>query len=416
MTGSNPGTNQIEALIEKYSSGLDANYGASIPPPTSAPVVLLTGSTGHLGAHLLAALLQDDRVERVYALNQRVEGPQSLHERQLERFKDVGLDPALLESEKLGLLPGDLTQPGLNLDRGRYGLLCGSVNIVIHTAWNLDFNVALNEFEPHIQGTRNLIDLLKSGPNASTARFVFTSSTNAVQGWDKSRGAVTEGILTDASVALGGGYGEAKYISERILAKSDLTTTSVRIGQISGGRPKGAWATTHWLPILVKSSLALGGLPQAEGFVSWVPADTTATALVDVALGSAAPPAALNLLHPKPIDWNTVVEGIRAAIKEVLGRELELVSLSEWITKVEARGAPNVTAETLADIPAIKLLDFFRKASQMATTANEFGGVVASFTTDKTQSASDTVAQLLQIGPDDVRSWVQYWHDVGFLV
>jgi thioester reductase-like protein len=48
-------------------------------------------------------------------------------------------------------------------------------------------------------------------------------------------------------------------------AKAGLQTTSFRIGQISGGHANGAWATTDWVPIMVKSSIALGCLPAAEG-------------------------------------------------------------------------------------------------------------------------------------------------------
>jgi thioester reductase-like protein len=48
-------------------------------------------------------------------------------------------------------------------------------------------------------------------------------------------------------------------------AEAGLQTTSFRIGQISGGHANGAWATTDWLPIMVKSSISLGCLPATEG-------------------------------------------------------------------------------------------------------------------------------------------------------
>jgi thioester reductase-like protein len=51
----------------------------------------------------------------------------------------------------------------------------------------------------------------------------------------------------------------------KILAKSGLQASSFRIGQISGGLPNGAWATSDWIPILAKSSLVLGALPSASG-------------------------------------------------------------------------------------------------------------------------------------------------------
>lgn len=71
-------------------------------------------------------------------------------------------------------------------------------------------------YEPNIQGTRHLIDLVRSGPSASNSRFLFVSSIAAVQHWDKSRGAVPEDVIEDVSVALGSGYGEAKHVVERV--------------------------------------------------------------------------------------------------------------------------------------------------------------------------------------------------------
>ena len=64
--------------------------------------------------------------------------------------------------------------------------------------------------------------------------------------------------------ANGGGYGQGKFVAERVLAASGVEFSSVRVGQVSGGKPRGAWATTDWFPILVKTSLALGALPSDE--------------------------------------------------------------------------------------------------------------------------------------------------------
>lgn len=51
----------------------------------------------------------------------------------------------------------------------------------------------------------------------------------------------------------------------QLLQMSGLQGTSFRIGQISGGLPNGAWSTTDWIPSLIKSSLQLGALPDAQG-------------------------------------------------------------------------------------------------------------------------------------------------------
>lgn len=86
--------------------------------------------------------------------------------------------------------------------------------MIIHNAWRLDFNLSLASFEPHIRGTRNLIDISLSSAHA--VRFMFTSSVASAQGWDPIRGVFPEVVQLDAGVAVGGGYGEGKYVAERV--------------------------------------------------------------------------------------------------------------------------------------------------------------------------------------------------------
>jgi thioester reductase-like protein len=155
--------------------------------------------------------------------------------------------------------------------------------VIVHGAWRLDFNLTLASFEGNVRGTRNLVDMARSSPHAADIRFLFMSSVSSAQSWDRSNGSYPEETLLDASHAVGSGYGEGKYVTERvrflrfrlrhadidkffqILAQSGLQATSLRIGQVSGGFPNGAWATSDWVPILVKSSIALGALPNAPG-------------------------------------------------------------------------------------------------------------------------------------------------------
>ncbi|KAG6843342.1 hypothetical protein H0H93_001329, partial [Arthromyces matolae] len=66
--GSDP-KEAVEAMIEKYSSGLDRPSSLQGPSTPGDKVVLLTGSTGNLGSQILADLLLDSTVHRVYALN-----------------------------------------------------------------------------------------------------------------------------------------------------------------------------------------------------------------------------------------------------------------------------------------------------------------------------------------------------------
>lgn len=150
----------------------------------------------------------------------------------------------------------------------------------------------MSSFESNVCGTRNIIDLARSSRYASKVRLVFASSVASVQSWDKRKGNVPEEVIQDATYAVGGGYGEGKYVAERVrclplmqmipsspsvpqvLARSGIESTSLRIGQVSGGLPNGAWATSDWVPILLKSSMTLGVLPDLLGasitYLFWI--------------------------------------------------------------------------------------------------------------------------------------------------
>ena len=78
--------------------------------------VLVTGTTGGLGANILRHLLEDPSVEIVYAFNR----PSSNIDAQRETFDRYGLDVALLRSPKMKFVCGDLTQPFFGLDESLF--------------------------------------------------------------------------------------------------------------------------------------------------------------------------------------------------------------------------------------------------------------------------------------------------------
>lgn len=225
----------IERMIEKYGTKQEHLAPTSTKSSTTGVVVLLTGSTGSLGSFLLESLLKDTSVNKVYAYNRPSRGGVRILDRQTEAFEDRGLDAALLSSEKLVLVEGDSALEHLGLGPDVYeqvSLACyqeacivahrlqirTSVNLIIHNAWRLDFNLSLSSFEPNVRGTSNLINLALSSPRPSGVRFLFTSSIATSQSWDKFKGEFPEEVQYDAGVAVGAGYGESKYVSERVSA------------------------------------------------------------------------------------------------------------------------------------------------------------------------------------------------------
>ncbi|KAG2076565.1 putative aminoadipate reductase [Suillus decipiens] len=423
-TGTVDAKADIENMIKKYSVGL----GNSVTEASATLVdrcsqsdhaVALTGSTGGLGSYLLADLLQREYVSVVYAINRPSKGA-SIQERQENAFKDRGLDFTLLQSHKLVYIETDTSHDQLGLDKELYQKICASVTVIIHNAWRLDFNLALSSFDSYVQGMRNLIDLALSSPRHPKPRFMFASSISSAQSWDKAKGPFPEKVEYDAGVAVGLGYGASKYVSERVLVNSKLPASSFRIGQISGGPPRGAWSTTNWLPIIVESSLSLGALPEAKGLVSWIPPHAISNAILDVAFSEEEPPIVMNMVHPRPVVWRALMQPIADALVErkVTGHPLPLVPFSEWLEKLES-SAKDFNEETMKRIPAIKLLNFMRALTQADLAIRASGNMASeavgmnSFATAIAQRASPTMKELKSLSSGDVAQWVDYWAEMG---
>ncbi|KAG6818478.1 hypothetical protein H0H93_004670, partial [Arthromyces matolae] len=235
--------------------------------------------------------------------------------------------------------------------------------------------------------------------------------------WGRPATSFPEEVVTDAAVAVGSGYGESKYVTERLLAKSGLQATSLRVGQVSGGLPNGAWATSDWVPILVKSSLTLGALPSAAGLISWLPMDAVSKATLDIAFSSAEIPPAVNIVHPRPIPWIQVIQAFKDVFEQQ-GSHLRIVPFKDWLSLLEVRSKKATDADLKA-IPALKLLEFFRSISKADQAAVADGSDLESgghgkFATVKARELSETMRDLQPITSSDVTRWVRYWRKNGF--
>jgi hypothetical protein len=87
---------------------------------------------------------------------------------------------------------------------------------------------------------------------------------------------------------------------------------------------------------MIKSSVALGCLPDAQGVTSLIPFDTVSQAILDVAFGQERPERALNLVHPRPVPWHNIMEAAseRLVKNRVTSTRLGLVSVEEWFSKL----------------------------------------------------------------------------------
>ncbi|RXW20332.1 hypothetical protein EST38_g5522 [Candolleomyces aberdarensis] len=384
---------KMRDLVEKYSRDFPVHEPQQTPellPPSTREVVLLTGSTGGLGSYLLESLVLKPDIVKVYVLN-RPHATVSSATRQLDSFKERGIDPNFLDFSKIKFLEGDLAAPenGFGLqEEGMFEELRKEVTCIMHTAWRVDFNVGISSMEPLIAGTRNLIDFALSSQLKRPPRFIFASSIGVLRNFPGT--VAPEASFPDPSIALGSGYPESKWVAEQVLTRARESTTLepviVRIGQLSGGR-NGYWGTSD------------------PGLISWFPVHTAASALTDI---RACSDPFLHFVHPAPIPWNDMVELLSEALL------VPQVCYSDWLGKLEA--CQSLSQSEIESNPALKLLEFYQSVSKLppvSDNAEAFGFPHLSTTLAAQRARSLHPPVLQPLDRKDVAAWLSYWNEEG---
>ncbi|MCJ1401925.1 hypothetical protein MMC11_005142 [Xylographa trunciseda] len=407
-------TNRMEDMLAKYSK--------------NNLVIILTGSTGSLGSYLLDYLLRSPQVSRVICLN-RGQGE--------EKQKIANASRGLISEwdDKVSFLSTDLSKARLGLSSNDYDLLVREASFIIHNQWQVDFNLSLESFEPHIAGVRDLIDL--SSQSSKKPPILFTSSISTLGHWlVKHPGEkVPERAFHDFSIPTSMGYGESKYVAEQLLElaakKSGVSAAICRIGQLAGPVNKsGMWSKQEWLPSvsieprncllrsqevflynaltkahiqLVASSKYLGKVPKnipSQDTVQWVPVDATARIIVELVLSDAKEPTYPawtkyhNIINPHYGSWKALIP----TIVKNLGEDIEPVSFGAWFDALEATAAK---PQDVAKNPAIKLLEWFEQMKA--------GGEEAELETAETATRSETLRGLTAVGPEWMEIWLKQW-------
>lgn len=413
-------TDKLERLLKKYTRDIpsinsDNNVLQSFEKGDSGRdrpwKVVLTGTTGSLGSHLLSAFdsLPESQVAQIYCLNRS----DNAREKQKKASLSRGLKDSWPDS-RVKFLHVDLSLPQLGLASEVYGNLIDEASVIIHSAWPVDFNLNVETFEPHIRGVRNLLDL--SFHSKQKAPFIFVSSISTALGsLLKSPGSsVPEAIIHDHEAPEHIGYGESKYVSELLIEEfsktSGITASVLRTGQIAGPVLKrGSFNRQEWFPSIIASSKYLNVLPQSLATfenIDWIPVDIISTIIVEVVNGLKKKDNRIgethvyNLANPKSTSWANLLP----TAKSFMGISKTL-PFDEWVNELEKSIQDNSGIVTDLN-PAGKLLNFFQRLSsrKAQTTAS-----LPAFETAKLQEASKHASQLEAVSPEWLRIWLEPW-------
>ncbi|KAI1394167.1 L-aminoadipate-semialdehyde dehydrogenase [Hypoxylon trugodes] len=382
-------------LIAKYSGFPQFVRGDKKP---EGEVVLLTGTTGSLGAHILSQITAIPEVKKVYCLV-RASTPEDAQSRVMSslKFRNVFHEAII---EKAVCIPSDFSQESLGLDPSTLKTLQSSLTTVIHSAWMVNFNVNLSSFErSHIAGVHNIIKLCLGVPFQEPAKFFFVSSISAAAG-TPIPATIREAHVENLHHAQNMGYARSKLVTEYIIRAAGRSTgihaRVLRSGQLMGDAKNGLWNSTEAIPLMIQSATTIGALPMLDETPSWLPVDKCASAILE--LSGLSPNSkdqlsgnieeVYHVLNPTLFSWcNDLLPALRAA-----GLEFETVPQREWVRRLrESEQDPQKN-------PTIKLLDFYTE--KYDNDAAGRSGLV--FETQTTAKYSETIGQ----GFDIIRSGI----------
>ena len=410
---------QIRSFVDRYS--IQAQ-------PGRPNVILLTGSTGGLGANTLLQLSRSPRVLKVICVIRPIADKHAFV-RQCQALRAQKISAENIPWDKVELIQANAAMPSLGLTEAQYARIQKGVTHIVHAAWPMDFKLKLPSFKAQFETLRNLLNLAidSSRFSAERPRLLFVSSVATVGQYKSVYGniLIPEVPVTDERCTNAFGYGGAKLVCERMVGKARLThgtkidVSLVRVGQMTGSRATGYWNPREHIPALIKSSQYIGALPKIEGVsvgsasfaitltqfqtLSWLPVDRAAEALHDLILQDMPSDLVYHLENPIRQTWH---EALAAIAPPIHVDTKDSLPLNEWIARVQSA---DMTIQSENANPAQKLLEFFKEDfGRMAS-----GEVKLDMTNCLKASPSLLVEE--RVSGKLLASYVDVWTKDGFL-
>jgi amino acid adenylation domain-containing protein/thioester reductase-like protein len=308
----------VVELSSKVSLNLTIHPGP-IPPARLAQPVLLTGATGFLGGFVLRELLAQGH--QVVCLA-RAPDSASVWNRLQRNADRLGVDWRA-GRDAITTLPGDMSQTRFGLSEADFRDLAASIGAIYHCAAPVSWVKSYAALEPAIVGGAHEMLRLAVLEGAKPLHYV---STLAVFPFDGT--AMTEDQSLDHGQHLLGGYAQAKWVGERLIAEAlqrGLPVTVYRPPLVSGHSRTGVFNAESYFERMIKGCIELGEAPRLDGVIDVSPVDFVAAALVRISGQSATAGRVFHLNNPHPMAFDALVDWIRTR-----GYGLAPVPFSQW--------------------------------------------------------------------------------------
>lgn len=294
-----------------HSSQLEKLWQLSFTPvlprpkarPGSSGSILMTGATGFLGSHLLHEILHRQPSRDVKCLV-RCSSAADGAKRVGETFRRYGLDTRHLTN--MEIVCGDIAKPCLGLSVDTYKQLAEEVTEIFHCAAAVNMLANYEQLEDaNVTGTRNVIDFCMRG---NRKQLHYASTLSVFVSTDKNSGAVYESDDLSIPTNIYGGYGQTKFVAEKMVQAIDPSFCDVfiyRFGLLCGDTVHGISAPKDFLGMFFRGARQIGHLPydKTESMaVDITPINMASCMVTDIASGNT--PGVYHIAAEKPLYYN----------------------------------------------------------------------------------------------------------------
>ncbi|MFJ6215495.1 amino acid adenylation domain-containing protein [Streptomyces sp. NPDC092296] len=391
----------------------EARLGFTLPPRRGPEPdwqhpreVLLTGASGFVGAFLLDRLLHrtDARVHCPVRSRDHAHARQRVL-RNLARFGLATPEAA----DRIVCFPADLAEPGLGVEPGRAAELADTLDLVIHSAAQVNFLYPYEELRrANVEGTRQLVRL--AAERGVPVHFLSTIAVLAGFGTAGVRH-VDEELPLDHADQLTMGYAESKWVAEEVLrdaAAQGLPVAVYRPYEITGDRRTGACNTETAICSLFKTIAETGLAPDIPLPLDFVPVDYLSEAVVHIATGHRATDRTYHLTNPRAASLHDMLDRMHAD-----GHRIRRLPYDQWVGELVRHVAQHPTSPTA---PFVSLCVDRCRTADMSVKEMYFEGTFP--TLGRANVERDLATADLHCPPVDAElldRYLEYFHATGYI-
>jgi amino acid adenylation domain-containing protein/thioester reductase-like protein len=281
--------------------------------------ILLTGATGFLGIHLLARLLHLTTAT-IYCLV-RGETIASIREKLQNSWSRYHTD--VLDTSRIVLIKGELTQPWLGMPAVEFDSLASQVDTIYHCGAEVNHLYTYNMLRA--ANVLSTVELLKFAVLHQLKHIHYISTIDTITSSDPYFDSEANPM---ENLDVEWGYIQSKWVCENILYRNEVPFTTYRAGNITGNASLGISnpEKNHAL-LLMKSCIESGLSPHWDAQIEMTPVDVLSEIIIKLSMHKTATHKTFYNLHNlNTLTWNEYINIINE-----LGYPIEYIAYDQWV-------------------------------------------------------------------------------------